>query len=143
VVKIVTRERDPRGVVDYARKFRDQAVDDYDQVWCVLDVDDFDFGEALAAAHRNDINLAISNPCFELWLLLHHVDVTVALQGASNSLLRLKRIVPEYDKSDLRFEDFAEGIPDAVQRARLLSDDDAPLGPYPSTGMWRLVSLIR
>lgn len=130
-------------VVDYARKFRDRTGDDYDQVWCVLDVDDFDFGEALAAARRSDINLAISNPCFELWLLLHHAGVTAAMQGASESLLRLKRVVPEYDKADLRFADFAEGIPDAVRRARLLFNGDAPLGPNPSTGMWRLVSLIR
>ena len=48
-----------------------------DQVWCVFDVDDYwkdnqkEFEDAIEKARENDIKLAWSNECFELWLLLH------------------------------------------------------------------------
>jgi hypothetical protein len=138
----VIRERDPRGVVDYALKYRDLAQDDYDQVWCVLDVDDFDFTKALLTAEREGINLAISNPCFEVWLLLHHREIAMPLSGAVAVMAMLKQAVPGYHKASLRFEDFADGVPTAVLRARRLSDVDATFGPNPSSGMWRLVELI-
>lgn len=56
------------------RKFFEK---DNDQCWCVFDVDDYwrnnpkKFAEALKIAHQNDIYLAWSNECFELWYLLH------------------------------------------------------------------------
>ena len=30
--------------------------------------------EAIEMAHGNNIQVAVSNPCFELWLLLHYAD---------------------------------------------------------------------
>lgn len=52
----------------------------YDSVWCVMDVEaphpHPDLPEALNTAKRNGIEVALSNPCFELWLLLHFQDVT-------------------------------------------------------------------
>ena len=142
VVKVITCPRDPLSVVKYTIKRRDQARDDYDQVWCVLDVDDFDFAGALALAERERIRLAISNPCFEVWLLLHHVHVGTGFADARAVLEQLKEIVPGYDKTSLRFEDFAAGTADAVARARKLTDTETVKGPNPSTGMWRLVELI-
>jgi hypothetical protein len=141
VVKVVTHPRDPLSVVTYAAKKRDQAKDDYGQIWCVLDVDEFDFTQALVRAERERINLAVSNPCFELWLILHHFDVSTRLPDAKAALERLKAAVPGYDKTALRFEDFAVGIHDAVRRARELSSSKGK-GPNPSTGMGRLVKLV-
>ena len=40
----------------------------YDQVWCVFDIDEHRLiPEAKQQAVANGIELAISNPCFELW----------------------------------------------------------------------------
>lgn len=39
----------------------------YDAVWCVFDVDDHPYvREAIQQAHDNGLQLAVSNPCFEL-----------------------------------------------------------------------------
>jgi len=47
----------------------------YNSVWCVFDVDDHPrVADARQMAADNGIELAISNPCFELWLLLHFRD---------------------------------------------------------------------
>lgn len=54
-----------------------KGFDPDDQVWCVFDVDDYwkdnqeKFEDAIKKAKENDIKLAWSNECFELWLLLH------------------------------------------------------------------------
>ena len=51
---------------------RDDEVDD---CWCVFDVESPKphphLAEALVLARDHSIRLAVSNPCFELWLLLH------------------------------------------------------------------------
>ena len=54
-----------------AKRQRDSYLA-FDEVWCVHDVDDHPrLDEARIMARDNDISLAVSNPCFELWLLLH------------------------------------------------------------------------
>ena len=48
--------------------------DDYDQTWCVFDKDDNsddEFNRAIDFAARNNISVAYSNQCFELWYVLH------------------------------------------------------------------------
>ena len=49
---------------------RDTSTDCYERIWVVVDVDDFhDHGEAARICNDNGIELIISNPCFEVWLL--------------------------------------------------------------------------
>ncbi|MFD5556841.1 RloB family protein [Streptomyces sp. NPDC127068] len=52
----------------------------YDEVWCVVDVEaprqHPSLDEALALARQSRIKVALTNPCFELWLLLHFADVS-------------------------------------------------------------------
>ena len=45
---------------------------DFDEIWCVFDVDDHPYvKQAQQEARDSGIRTVISNPCFELWLLLH------------------------------------------------------------------------
>jgi hypothetical protein len=49
----------------------------YDQVWCVFDKDDFnenDFNNAIQMAKANNFGIAYSNQAFEYWLILHFND---------------------------------------------------------------------
>lgn len=59
------------------RKQRDREVD---ECWCVFDVEwpkqHPNLDRALTLARSNDIRVAISNPCFELWLILHFENQT-------------------------------------------------------------------
>jgi hypothetical protein len=61
-----------------ARERAQGAEGEIDEFWCVFDVEWKTYRrnhptlmEAVRLAHDNDIRLAISNPCFELWLVLH------------------------------------------------------------------------
>ncbi|WP_175105141.1 RloB family protein [Pararobbsia alpina] len=73
----------PQQVVGYARD-RCLETSEWEQVFCVIDRDDHQSyvnalhaSQALHQRHRNDLGEPIaftaipSNPCFELWLLLH------------------------------------------------------------------------
>ena len=75
----------PQSVVEAAKRLKREAErqakrekDDnirYDFVWCVFDIDDHpNIASASQMARDSGIELAISNPSFELWLLLHFRD---------------------------------------------------------------------
>lgn len=139
-VRVVVERKgvDPVSLIRFAAQKRDAL--DCDQVWCVIDVDEFDMSKAVAAATKSDVNLAISNPCFEYWLLLHFELCTAPLTCFDDAERRLIKHLPRYDKSALRFADFATGVDGAIQRARARCE---ALGTEhtrnPSTGVWALV----
>lgn len=135
----------PEEVVRYAR--RKMAANRYDDVWCVVDVDHFEraggqITKALRLADRHGIKMAISNPCFELWLLLHRAGCSVHCADCRAVHRILKRDLPAYDKARLKFEDFSAGVPDAVKRARELDPTGRDHAVNPSTGVWALVAMI-
>src|SRR3954451_12613066 len=62
----------PDKLVNIAKGFAARSSREYDEIWCVVDVDNFDIGRAAESAQRQGVRLAVSHPCFEFWLLLHH-----------------------------------------------------------------------
>lgn len=125
-----------------------RAQDDdlaYDSVWCVFDVDDHpSLDDAMQMADANGIELAVSNPCFELWLLLHFRD-SPGMLDRDRARAMLTGFVPEYDKT-IAFATFAPGYNDAVRRAAALdrlSEAIGDPGRNPTTGVYKLTEMIR
>ncbi|MEQ1501355.1 MAG: RloB family protein [Myxococcota bacterium] len=118
----------------------------YDEVWCVFDVDDHpNIPDAKQLAASNGIELAISNPCFELWLILHFRDSPGARHR--NELRGIIRgFIPDYDKH-FRFEVLAGGVAEAEARARRMEQDARDMGDAigrnPSSFVHRLNESIR
>jgi hypothetical protein len=144
----------PKTLVDYAidlrrdaekraRRERDETLK-YDEVWCVFDVDVHEhLDAAIQRAEEKGINTAISNPCFELWLLLHFQDHRAhtdrhRVQSACRSHM------PESIK-DVPFEMLFPHYREAVGRAAALDvwqqEQERP-GGNPSTGVYRLTERI-
>jgi hypothetical protein len=127
-----------------AQRERDENLR-YDSVWCVFDFDDHPaIPDATQMARDNAIDLAVSNPCIELWLLLHFQDQP-GMQHRDKVDALLKRHVPDYDKH-IDFAAYERGYCDAVKRARRLDADaerDNEPGRNPTTGVWRLTESIR
>ncbi|HET8681877.1 MAG TPA: RloB family protein [Micromonosporaceae bacterium] len=124
----------PLDLVRGAARRRD--AEDYDDAWAVCDVDSYETDNAIREATRADIELLWSNPCFEVWLILHRTECTVHFDNAKQCHKKLVSVLGRWDKSQLSFDDFKDGIKDAWQRAKAL--DDPPSG-NPSTAVWRLV----
>ena len=132
-----------------ARARSSQEQGEIDEVWCLFDVEwprnHPDLPEAKARAEESDIRLAISNPCFELWLALHFEDHTAWLDNkAARKLLR------EHDKSagkGLAGSQYMRLRAAAARRARKLTAKHAGDGrefpkDNPSSGMYRLLEAI-
>lgn len=142
-VRVVVEAKgvDPVRLIRFAAQKRD--VLGCDEVWCVVDVDEFDVPAAVAAAKQYDVRLAISNPCFEYWLLLHFELCTAPLTCYDDARRKLVKHVPQYAKSGLCFTDFASGVDDAIERARSRCEVvGTEHTRNPSTGVWALVQKV-
>lgn len=66
---------DPLSLVRRAKQeLRSQSrrTPDFDEIWCVFDVDEHEnLQSAIVEARDAGIRVAVSNPCFELWIVLH------------------------------------------------------------------------
>jgi hypothetical protein len=96
------------------------SFEEGDQVWAVFDRDEHPkVSEALELCRVAKIGVAYSDPCFELWLILHHnefdrPDDRHQVQSA------LSKVCKSYDPKGTKSADFAEYMPkveDAEARA--------------------------
>ena len=151
----IPRDRgDPKKLVEIAKERKHAAKTeakrqgdlylDFDEVWCVFDRDDHErFHEARTMGRDNGFELAISNPCVELWLLLHFRE-NPGMHHRNDLHRMLDRYLPGYDKH-LDFNDVANGVEAATARARRLDDDAESVGEpgrNPTTGFYRLTDSI-
>ena len=110
-----------------------------DEFWIVSDVDDnldnhkTEFEKAIQECEKKGYKYAISNPFFEIWLLLHHDEVseedrkyavtkTHPYEATDHFRIRLtEKGAPLRDQKHLKFEHYSdEKIRLAVQRAKEL-----------------------
>ncbi|MFE0549248.1 RloB family protein [Streptomyces pilosus] len=139
-VKVRTDTRSPLHVVNTAADLFASAADDFDECWAVFDVDSFDVGESIKVAKRRGVDLAISNPCFEYWLLLHFCDHNSHLSEYKAVRDKIKSHVPNYDKAGIKISDYLDGVEDAVARARKRDENQVPPGVNPNTTVWRIAA---
>jgi hypothetical protein len=137
-VRVKFEKGDPANVVHRAAAIRDDNA--YDEAWAVCDVDEFDTKVALASAQAMEVGLTLSAPCFEVWLILHLSEGCPGFNSAAQAGAHLKRLVPGWDKTALRFGDFRDGVAAAVVRAKRLGE---PPGANPSTAVWRVIESLR
>jgi hypothetical protein len=134
-----------RSAEKEARRHKDDNLR-YQYVWCVFDVDEHpNLAEAQQQARDNGIDVAISNPCFELWILLHFDDRTAYIHR--DALHReCVKFLPGYEK-DVPFDKVHSHYEDAVRRATALSawqkTRDCGCETNPWTDVHRLTELIK
>jgi hypothetical protein len=140
---------DPRSIVKYARKRKKRMKRRgrrFDSVWCVFDRDEHPrIHEAFLWLRESHFDVAFSNPCFELWFLLHYQDIEEPLDRFE-ALRRLRRLMPEYRKTSSIFYLLIPHQKAAIQRAEELRSrlraDGRKDGDNPSTSVDRLVSFL-
>lgn len=120
-----------------------------DEFWCVFDVEwpvhHPGLDEAIKLASTNEIMLAVSNPCFELWLILHFQDQSAWLDN--DDARRLRR---QLDRSPNKSLDPARYMPSVAEAARRAAELDerhrrnSTVFPEdnPSSGMHRLIASV-
>ena len=129
---------------------------DGDTLWLVVDRDPQSWKPAMIAdvaqrCYHKGYLLALSNPCFELWLLLHFEDVPqqseerrCRLLENADDLLKKEESQHRQARRDWNYIDhFLPHTETAIHRARVL--DTEPGARWPSglgTRVYRLVELI-
>lgn len=129
-IKVETQPISPEQLVNKAFQLSKDDENGFDQVWCVFDKDEFldeNIRKAFSMASKKRIKIAFSNPCFELWFLLHFVICDYSIER--NVLIEEKLIsfLPNYLKNDkeIYLKILAEQ-PKAIERADKLSSPQNP-----------------
>jgi hypothetical protein len=126
-IEVVGEGESPKTVVERAVRLKREAErdamsdeDKYDEVWCVFDRDEHPrIPEAMQQARDNNLRVAFSNPCFELWILLHFKDQRKHLSRQEAKAL-VKQRIPNY-KKEIPFEKISPVYAAAVDRAGKLA----------------------
>lgn len=127
-----TRGKPPQQVVKYAAKKLEDKQYDFERVYCVFDRDEHpEFKNALYSAQKINKKLdkksiqfkAIpSNPCFEIWFLLHFESLTDKEITSRNLQKKLKKkYLPNYEKNaEGVFEKLGDKLNDALENCKKL-----------------------
>ena len=135
--------------MDENRRARPRGDPPYDEVWCVFDVDEHpNINQVISRARQKAVETAVSNPCFELWLVPHYQNQTGPIER--RKVQRLAKDLGLIEGKVIRaevFDDLVDAYEDAKTYAkeldRMHERNVSPPGHNPSTSMWRLVDAIR
>jgi hypothetical protein len=129
-VKVVPTKDGSSAALHVLKRLLSFDHDPDDELWMLLDTDHCvqgthlgGFVEALAEARRQGVNVALSKPSFELWLLLHHVEESGLglLTAAKDVETALRTKLGEYNKTNLKRHHYPlASVSDAFKRAKRL-----------------------
>ncbi|MCL2571131.1 MAG: RloB family protein [Defluviitaleaceae bacterium] len=131
-------------------------------VWCVSDVDvdhNTPDNQSLRSsqlkayakeATQNGFRVALSNPCFELWFLLHFTYTTGHVRDCDTLIEKLSKYIPKYKKDSGIYNLLADKQCNAISNGKKLENYhqeqgksdmiDVSVNPY--TNVWELVEAL-
>lgn len=150
----------PEHVLKQLNDYKGQyELESDDELWLVIDrnrwTDAMLSHVAKECAQDDYLHVALSNPCFELWLLLHLVNATLLTpevqqqwmenrrksKNADSYLkVRLRQEMGSYHEADYDVLMLLEHVEVAIERARLL--DRNPIDRWPQTFGTRVYLLV-
>lgn len=134
------------SLVRYAIRKADDRREPFEEWWVIGDSeqDEEAVKSALSiGAQKENINIAISRPCFEIWPLLHLRQSSKHYNTPAQCQRDLDALLPGYLKGKKHLRQFMpmliESIPDAVEYAKKLRHIRALVGEPAPTDMDRLI----
>lgn len=160
-VHVVGRESHnsaPQHVINSLNSFkREYHLRGDDELWMVIDTDNWpeeQLSDVATKCHQKGYRLSVSNPCFELWLLLHVKDIGEYDSEQRRRLQRNNRIsqnrtalekelvniLGTYNKSNLKSDQFLPHVRKAIEQAEKLDQDSD--GRWPESLGTRVYLLV-
>jgi len=120
------------------------------ELWMTLDVDRWFAPNRIAVTHRvldeaarRGYQVAVSDRCFEVWLLYHFENVTPH-NSVQELEQRLRSHLGGYTKNRLNFEQYRPHIAAAIQRARAGDAEPGQRKPaHPGSQVYRLLEAMQ
>ena len=138
------RATDPESLVKKSIEILSKDYDinekDGDRVWCIFDVDInynnnnaiqskiSEINKAKILSNKKHIRFGISNPCFELWYLLHFEYTTANLKDYNDVKQRLDKHIKNYDKNKNVYDEIKPYLKDAIDSSKKLKQYYESLG---------------
>ena len=165
-IKVLQRDTNnscPEDVYRQIQAFaKEYNIDVDDQLWVVVDKDNWKdkmlSNVATKCSQNKYFNFCVSNPCFELWLILHLEDVEGYTEEKKNSLAenkkhkkndatwtknRLRELMKHYSESKYDANELLPTIDTSIERAQKLDTNKKARWPQQiGTRVYRLVSSI-
>lgn len=147
---------DPKSIVDFAEERKESRWDidpsKGDGLWCVFDVDENTnhvLKNASDHAKTEDIQIALSNPCIELWFLLHYKPIWSQLSRHEVKSV-LKTFIRDYEKNKTINHLLEDKLGKAIDNAKKLNKTHGREGielvsreSNPSSQVFQLIEFIR
>lgn len=156
-VEILKREDPSKSAPDYVIKTLDEFRKTFnyekdDEFWLVIDVDRWKekkISEISQKCIQKNYFFAISNPCFELWLLLHFIKINkneiANLKSKFKNKQMLTKLLKEklgsFNNNRLDINNFIDHINNAIIEAEKL--DVNPKNRWPQNIGTRVYLLVR
>ncbi|HIJ84107.1 MAG: hypothetical protein HW380_196 [Magnetococcales bacterium] len=139
----------PQHVIERLNNYnKDHSFEKNDGLWLMIDVDrwlDQTLSEVAQEARTKKYKLAVSNPCFEIWLLCHRQSPPKDSLNCTEIKGILKNSLGgSYNSANLDLDAFKDRVDDAIEIAE--RTDPSPASRWPigtGTHVYRLVQSIR
>lgn len=143
----------PRDVMLRIDKYlADEVTVDGDQFWICIDSDHWmeanhidNLVQVLRECRQKQYKVAVSNPCFELWLLLHFDNFSADQASCCCETVekKLRSVVGSYRKNQVTALPLSvDSIYMAIERASRLDRDEQLLPASPTTRVHRLLQVL-
>ncbi|MFC1678034.1 RloB family protein [Planctomycetota bacterium] len=141
-------ESEPINIIEYAISKKDQG---FDKIWCVMDVEippHSTLDEAWEkACEISDLEVILTNPFFEYWLLLHFEKVITPFRNDTKLKKVLQKFHPTYMKTRIGFNILYPKITTAIRNSKEVLQKnkykDDLRNCNPSTHVHRLVEHLQ
>jgi hypothetical protein len=159
VVVVHPEGTDPATLVREAKKLRDDRARAarkgdgvaYDDVWVVFDLEKpHDERRRLAVQAMNSgaargMQFAVSDPCFEFWILLHFTYTTRPFDSCDAVVREIRKAWPDHSKNASVPEPFDEKVSTAIRHAQQVRShhETGGGGRNPHTDVDLLVSALK
>lgn len=134
------------------KKIKEPGIED--KAYCIIDMDigcskNKQIMQAEVKAKKANIELIISNPCFEIWYLCHFIYSTKLYNSNDEVINELKKYISNYDKNINIFNKLEGNTNVAISNAKKLERHHKELGRVehslennPSTDVYKIVKEI-
>jgi hypothetical protein len=120
-----TKGLDPISLIKHAKYLKEEfyKLGRNDRIYCIYDVDsspENQLWDAQRLASKNNVKACVSNPCFEIWYLLHYRYTTACLNSYDDVKRELLSYISDYDKNKDIFYGLHPHQTKAISHAKLL-----------------------
>lgn len=148
-----TNGLDPVSLVKHAKYLKEEfyVLGPRDKIYSVYDVDRFperQLKQAQELAGETNMKTCVSNPCFEIWYLLHYKYSTSSLNSYDDVKRELLRYISDYDKDKDVFSELRQYQAKAISHAKRLDEHhkreeiSSICGCNPSTQIYQLIEYL-